>query len=157
MKGIILFSLILLISISAIGQKKDKLNGKWKIVTINTGFFHDFRNDSTFYPPELLESLKGSNDSLFMIGFFDGMIKGFQNYYYEFSENNDYQENKNGKIKAQGKYNIIPKDKKIILETKDKFGGETKQTMFYALDENMLVLKIPSDEMELKIELIKVE
>jgi len=157
MKRIFFIAIITLLQFQSIGQENKSLIGKWKIVTFDAVVFHDYRNDSTYFPPEFLETLKGSKDSTFMVGFLDGMIKGFNNYYYEFKERSEYKEIKNDKIKAQGTYDIFIKDKKIVLNSKDKFGGETKQTLLYELTDKILLLKIPSDEMDLKIELVRVE
>ncbi len=155
LKPIPLLIVCSLLSIMSYGQNNDLIKGKWKIITIDAVFYHDYRNDSTFYPPAMLESLKGNKDSAFMIGFFDGMINGFKQYYYDFKENNEYQEIKNDKIKEQGTYEVNSNNKTVILQTKDKFGRETKQTLLYELVNNILSLTIPSEEIDLKIQLIR--
>ena len=155
MKKIILLLIVTFLFTEGYSQVEKQFTGKWKVITMDAVFFHDFRNDSTYYPPEFLESLKGSKDSLFMIGFFDGMIKSFKDYYYVFSNPNEFQEIKNGKVREKGIYEVKPGEKQIIFISKNNFGTETKQTMFFEFLDDMLMLNVPSDDMEIKIQLIK--
>lgn len=157
MKKTKLIVLFLLIHFFSNGQAKNEILGKWKLITFEAVVFHDYRNDSTYFPPDYLETLKGSNDSSFMIGFLHGMIKSFDKYYYEFEDSNEYREIKNDKTKEQGTFEVNPKDKLIILLTKDNFGRETKQTLLYELSDKVLSLKIPNDDFDLKMQLIKMQ
>ena len=157
MKTSFLLVFVTLFFLNASAQTADNIVGKWKIVAVDAGFFHDFRNDSTYFPPEMMESLKGNKDSAFTVGFFEGMIRSFENYFYNFSSNKEYQEIKNDRTKEKGIYEIVSESKKIVLNAKDKFGRETRQNLLYELTGKTLILKIPSDEMNLKIHLMKAE
>lgn len=156
MKKAILLVFIVLFNFSGYAQSNDnQLLGKWKIVTFDAMLYHDYRNDSTHYPPELLESLKDNKDSAFMVGFLDGMISSFKNYYYEFQAKDKFLEIKNGSIKQNGTFTINKKEKTILLTVKDKSGGEKRQTLLYELKDDHLLLSIPSDEMPVTIGLVK--
>ncbi|WP_153799353.1 hypothetical protein [Foetidibacter luteolus] len=151
------FTALLFCSFTVFGQDKTHLTGKWKIIVFDAIVYHNYKKDSTFIPGEFKESLRGDKDSSFTLGFIAGMIKGFNDYYYVFLENGQYQELKNDKLKQEGVFIVNEAGKELILTAKDKFGGESRQTLLYEINNGNLLLKIPSEGMNLNFELEKVK
>jgi hypothetical protein len=157
MKTIFFLTPFLCAVLATSGQSRQDILGKWKIIALNAGVYHNYKNDSTSVPVEIQEGLKGNKDSLMTIALITGMVKEFDNYHYIFMEDGQFQEKKGDKLQQQGTYTNDLKNQQIILIVKHKYSGENRQTLQYKIKAGRLELRIPSDETDIVFELEKVE
>ena len=145
MKNISLLVLFGFLACSGFSQTPGALVGKWKIVIVDAGVYHDYKKDSTAIPEEMKASLKGSKDSAMTIGFMTGLIKSFSDYYFDFKADGTYDEIKGDKIKQKGNYTVDPAQKLLTQTSKNSMGEERKHQMNYTLTGKTLTV-VPVDD-----------
>ena len=145
MKKTSLLAIFGLLALTGFAQTPDVIVGKWKIVIVDAGVYHDYKKDSTSIPEEMKTSLKGSKDSAMTIGFMTGLIKGFSEYYFDFKADGTYDEIKGEKIKQKGTYVVDPAQKLLVQTTKNSLGDERRNQMHYTLAGKTMTV-IPVDD-----------
>jgi hypothetical protein len=145
MKKLALLAVVSLLALTGFNQAPGALVGKWKIVIVDAGVYHDYKKDSTSIPEEMKAALKGNKDSAMTIGFMTGLIKGFSDYYFDFKADGTYDEIKGEKIKQKGTYVIDPAQKLLVQTTKNSLGDERKNQMHYTLTGKTMTV-IPVDD-----------
>jgi hypothetical protein len=136
----------LLLSQGVFAQVADQqLLGKWQIVIFNAGIYHHYKKDSTAISPAVQQYLKAQNDSAMAIDMLKLMIDALKGFTYVFSPNGTYQELKETKVKATGKYQTIPSKQKLVLRRTSKAKTKSSEYLTYSIDNNVLTLKTAED------------
>lgn len=155
MKKLALSVLCSLFVLASFSQSPSPIVGKWKIVIVDAGIYHDFKKDSTSLSEEAKASLSGSKDSAFTMGFLQGMIKQFADYYFNFKADGTYDEIKGEKIKQKGSYTFSTEKKLLTQVSKNALGDESKKEMRYTLEGKTLTVVPVEEAMKLKFVLEK--
>ncbi|APY00051.1 hypothetical protein [Lacinutrix venerupis] len=134
MKRISTLLFLISLTISCAQNEQDKIVGKWKIASVNSGdFYLNTKTDSISISKEFK---KVFNDSLAL----DNVIKvakmTYNNNVMEFNDSGVFNQMIDNELKMYGTYEIKPSIEKINVLLKDKVNWE----MEYELVENQLHL-----------------
>jgi hypothetical protein len=143
MKKIVMLALCCFIVVTGFSQANPFV-GKWKIVVVDMGFYHDFRNDSTAIGKEMKASFKDDKDSAMAVGFMNMMIEGFKDYYFVFKADGTYDEMKGEKVKQKGAY-TVDAEKKLLTQISKNAVRENKMMINYTFAGKTVTL-VPIDE-----------
>jgi hypothetical protein len=143
MKKIVMLALCCCMAFAGFSQATPFV-GKWKVVVVDMGFYHDFRNDSTVMGKEMKASFKDDKDSAMAVGFMNMMIEGFKDYYFVFKADGTYDEIKSEKVKQKGTY-TIDAEKKLLTQISKNAVRENKMNMSYTFAGKTVTL-VPIDE-----------
>lgn len=134
MKRILTLLFLISLTVSCAQNEKDKIIGKWKIVSVDSGdFYLNTKTDSISISKEFK---KVFNDSLPLDNVINVAKMTYKNNVMEFDDSGVFNQMINNELKMYGTYEIKPSIEKINVLLKDKVNWE----MDYELVENQLHL-----------------
>ncbi|RLJ62412.1 hypothetical protein CLV86_2017 [Lacinutrix venerupis] len=134
MKRILTLLFLISLTVSCAQNEQDKIIGKWKIVSVDSGdFYLNTKTDSISISKEFK---KVFNDSLALDNVINVAKMTYNNNVMEFDDSGVFNQMIDNELKMYGTYEIKPSIEKINVLLKDKVNWETD----YELVENQLHL-----------------
>jgi hypothetical protein len=134
MKSILTLLFLISLTISCGQNEQEKIIGKWKIVSVNSGdFYLNTKTDSISISKEFK---KAFNDSLALDNVINVAKMTYKNNVMDFNDSGVFNQMIDNELKMYGTYEIKPSIEKINVLLKDEVNWE----MDYELVENQLKL-----------------
>jgi len=134
--------------LSVLAQSSAALTGKWKVIGVDDGVYHNYLDNTNTVHEEFAKSYTGKADSALAIAMFTQFAERYNDYFFVFMKDGKFREIQNGKVRNElSTYRVDTLQKLILVDSHQKENQAEGKIRFEFKDQHLqLTLPAPSGE-----------